>query len=74
MKEPPLLTPMGEIEVFFDGISAYDYDNSFCENGVQYNLLPFTKTSDYVFFLAWMEEHDPENEAQTWFGADPTML
>ena len=38
----------------------YDYENDYLDNGVSYEIFDFTKTD--------------ENELQTWFGADPTIL
>lgn len=55
-------------------ISDYDYDNGYLEDGVQYEILPFTKTRKYVFGIAWIENPNETRDVQTWFGADPTML
>lgn len=55
-------------------ISQYDYDNGYLDNGVRYEILPFTKTQRYVFGIAWIENPDETRDVQTWFGADPTMM
>lgn len=55
-------------------ISEYDYDNGYLEDGVQYEILPFTKTERYVFGIAWIENPDETRDVQTWYGADPTLL
>lgn len=55
-------------------VSGYDYDNGYLDNGVQYVILPFTKTQRYVFGIAWIEGLDETREVQTWFGADVTMM
>lgn len=57
----------------------YDYDGNFVEkDGVFYNsyaLLPFTKTTHYVFGIAWIFDcTDSKRDTQTWFGADPTLM
>ena len=53
--------------------SDYDYDTEYLTNGVQYRLLPITKTSKYIFGVAWINKVTEENDVQTWYGADPTM-
>lgn len=53
--------------------SDYDYDTEYLTNGVQYRLLPLTKTSKYIFGVAWIDKLTKENDVQTWYGADPTM-
>ena len=57
----------------------YDYDSEFMEkDGIFYNsyaLLPFTKTTHYVFGVAWIFDCTSiERDTQTWFGADPTLM
>lgn len=56
----------------------YDYDGEFEEkNGVFYNsywVLPITKTSHYVFGIAWILKCNEETDFQTNFGADPTIM
>lgn len=55
-------------------LSCYDYNNGYTTDGVQYCLLSFTKTSRYVFGIAWIENVSENNDVQTWFGADPTLF
>lgn len=57
----------------------YDYDGEFMEkDGVFYNsyaILQFTKTTHYVFGVAWIFDCTSiERDTQTWFGADPTLM
>ena len=33
-----------------------------------------TKTTKYVFGIAWIENVTTENDVQTWYGADPTLF
>ena len=58
--------------------SEYDYDGEFiAEDGMFYNsyvILPFTKTTHYVFGVAWIFNCTNERDIQTWFGADPTIM
>lgn len=64
----------GDVARCSDGtrISRYDFDSAYLEHGVQYEIRPETKTSQYVFGIAWIENYDDDNEVQTWLGADPT--
>ncbi len=55
-------------------LSHYDYDTEYSSNGVQYCILPITKTMKYVFGVAWIDDVNDENDIQTWFGADPTLF
>ncbi len=55
-------------------VSQYDYDTAYLENGVQYIILPTTKTVAYVFGVAWIDHVNEENDVQTWYGADPTLF
>ena len=52
----------------------YDYDASYLENGVQFDILPFTKSRTFVFGVAWICPCTDENEVQTWYGADPGIM
>lgn len=53
---------------------GYDYDNNYLKNGMAYETCSFTKTSKYVFGIAWLNNATANNEVQTWFGADPTTF
>ncbi len=53
---------------------GYDYDCNYLSNGVEYNILPETKTQSYVFGIAWIGNLNEERDVQTWFGADPTIM
>lgn len=52
-------------------IASFDYDNEYLDNGLQYVILPETKTTHYVFAVAWLSKASQDNEVQTWYGADP---
>lgn len=53
---------------------GYDYENNYLSNGVSYEILDFTKTNQFVFAICRIDDYTDENELQTWFGADPTIL
>lgn len=53
---------------------GYDYDNEYLNNGVCYLIYEKTKTDKYIFGIAWINNYTDENEVQTWFGADPTLM
>ena len=54
--------------------TSYDYDNEYMDDGVEYVILNSTKTSNYLFGIAWIINYNENNEVQTWFGADPTLM
>jgi hypothetical protein len=47
---------------------------AYLDNGVQFFVLENTKTTDYVFGLAWINEVNDDNDVQTWYGANPILL
>ncbi len=49
-------------------------DTEYLNNGVNYIIIGNTKTTTYVFGIAWIENVTEENDIQTWFGADPTYF
>lgn len=74
-----------EAGYFADGTrvsDVYDYDVDYLKNGMAYLIAKNTKTTKYVFGIAWIDnvgwddEIDEENnrDVQTWFAADPTIM
>ena len=62
---------------YSDGTRAtntYDYDNDYMEDGVLYQIMRDTKTTKFVFGIAWIDNVTAENDVQTWYGADPTLF
>lgn len=55
-------------------IGNYDYDSIYLDNGIGYNILSTTKSHVLVFGIAWINECTDENDVQTWYGADPTIM
>lgn len=67
----------GDSGYFSDGSRAsteYDYDNEYTVNGVKYIILADTSATEYVFGVAWINNVTDDNDVQTWFGADPTLM
>ena len=67
----------GESGYYADGSrvsTVYDYDNEYTKNGVKYVILPETITHKYNFGIAWINNVTNDNDVQTWFGADPTLV
>lgn len=66
----------GDAGYFPNGIrvGSYDFDNEYKEKGVAYITFPDTVTKEFVFGIAWIDDVNEENDVQTWFGADPTIL
>ena len=69
---------------FAGGVRAsdgYDYDACYLKNGISYLVFPGTKTEQYVFGIAWIDDigwNDPvhclrKRGIETWYGADPTL-
>ena len=55
-------------------MSSYDYDIEYLSNGMAYSVLENTATKKYVFGIAWLSPYNADNEVQTWYAADPTLL
>ena len=67
----------GDAGYYSDGTrdsDVYDYDNDYMEDGVSYLIMEDTKTTKYVFGIAWIDNVTVENDVQTWYGADPTLF
>ena len=41
---------------------------------VLYKIMRYTKTTKFVFGIAWIDNVTAENDVQTWYGADPTLF
>jgi hypothetical protein len=53
---------------------GYDYDCSYLKNGIRYDILPMTKSQEFVFGIAWVKNCTEVNDVQTWLAADPTAF
>lgn len=70
------------IEIEEEEQAGYDnYDAEYLENGISYQILPNTKTSLYIFGIAWIDNVDCDDtssegsarDCQTWFAANPGL-
>jgi len=52
----------------------YDYNIEYLNNGMAYITGRETKTTRFVFGIAWINNPTAENDAYTWYGADPFGL
>ncbi len=52
----------------------YDYNGTYLGNGLEIEISPDTKSKDFLFGVAWLEHCTGENDVQTWFAADPTIV
>lgn len=52
----------------------YDYGGEHLKDGIAYIIKPETKTESFVFGIAWLNHYNKENENNTWFSCDPTIL
>ncbi|MDO5292729.1 MAG: hypothetical protein Q4F05_08265 [bacterium] len=67
----------GDTGYFLNGMRLseyYDYDTEYLHDGVGYVVLETTTTDEYKFGIAWLNNCTEENDVQTWFGADPTLI
>ena len=62
------------IGVEFDYFGKFDYEAIHLQDGMQFRVLPHTKTKCFVFGIAWVYDCNEENEIHTWFGADPILM
>jgi hypothetical protein len=53
---------------------TYDHNAGYLKNGVYYEIIPETRTHEFIFGIAWMNNCTDEKVVQTWFGADPTLF
>ena len=54
--------------------STYDYNAGYLKNGVYYEILPETRTHEFIFGIAWLNNCTDDKDVQTWFGADTTLF
>ena len=61
--------------------NKYDYGFYYLENGMAFYIETYTKTTEYVFGICWIDDvgwDDPINsndrDVETWYGADPTLI
>lgn len=51
-----------------------DYSGDYLSNGIQYETYYTTANRKFYFGVCWIHPLTEENDVQTWFGADPTLM
>lgn len=59
---------------FTDDTKYIDYGGDYLSNGFQYVTYPTTPDRKFYFGVCWIQPLTEENDNQTWFGADPTLM
>ncbi|MFT9846995.1 hypothetical protein [Aneurinibacillus sp. REN35] len=62
---------------FYDPIYqylGYDYNGDYLSNGIEYETYETTEDRIFSFGVCWIQPYTTENDIQTWFGADPTLM
>jgi len=59
---------------FTDDNQNCDFGGTYLNNGIEINILPTTRTTKFVFGIAWINNVTDETDVQTWFGADPSYM
>ncbi|MFJ5770101.1 hypothetical protein [Psychrobacillus sp. NPDC093180] len=63
------------VEGEFTGNNRYiDYGGDYLSNGIQYDTYHTTLDRTFIFGVCWIQPLTEENDVQTWFGADPTLI
>lgn len=53
---------------------GYDYNGDYLSNGIEYKTYKRTKDKMFKFGVCWIQPYTEENDVQTWYGADSTMM
>lgn len=61
------------VEAAFEQFKMDDYSGHYTNNGIAYETLDSTMDRTFQFGVCWIDPCTPENEHQTWFGADPSI-
>lgn len=59
---------------FSDFPKDIDYSGDYLNNGIQYETYNTTANRKFYFGVFWIQPLTEENDVQTWFGADPTLM
>lgn len=65
---------IGVVGEFTDDTKYFDYGGDYLSNGIQYVTYPNTSDRKFYFGVCWIQPLTEENENQTWYGADPTLM
>ena len=72
---------IGEHEDYDALTTEINYDVEYLENGIEYHIYPDTKTSEWYFGIAWIDnvvindesDKNIDRDCQTWYAADPQL-
>ncbi|WP_407272465.1 hypothetical protein [Radiobacillus sp. PE A8.2] len=53
---------------------GYDYTGNYLSNGIQCETNSSTKNQIFHFGASWIQPFTEDNDHQTWYGADPTLM
>ena len=59
---------------FSDFPKDIDYSGDYLNNGIHYETYNTTANRKFYFGVCWIQPLTEENDVQTWFGADPTLM
>ncbi|SFM44067.1 hypothetical protein SAMN05421832_102513 [Psychrobacillus psychrodurans] len=59
---------------FTDDENYTDYGGDYLSDGIQYVTYHNTPDRKFYFGVCWIQPLTEENDIQTWFGADPTLM
>ncbi|MEI5908918.1 hypothetical protein WAK64_17865 [Bacillus spongiae] len=52
----------------------FSYNGDYLPNGIEYQTNKKTKDRIFQFGVSWIHPCTGDNDIQTWFGADPTLM
>lgn len=59
---------------FTDFPKYIDYSGGYLSNGIKYVTNHSTADRNFSFGICWIQPLTEENDIQTWFGADPSLM
>jgi len=59
---------------FTDDVKCIDDGGNYLSNGIQYVTDHTTSDRKFYFRVCWIHPLSEDNDIQTWFGADPTLM
>ena len=59
---------------FTEDTKYIDYSGDYLSKGIQYVTNHTTSDRKFYFGVCWIQPLTEENDIQTWFGADPTLM
>jgi len=65
---------IGAVGEFTNDTKNIDYGGDYLNNGIKYVTNHTTADRLFYFGVCWIQPMTEENDIQTWFGADPTLM